>query len=154
MLSQQSVSNLERRAILRSGATVIVDARGRYVGVTEPLLHLCNVGLVVERIGGGGRAQRMRTDHELELRRVGSHQFVDAVRRDRLDALAGAVVTDRPKQRAVLIRAVAGGLKVVMNEGLGAGMQRQIPRLAAFAGHLEVRHAFTGVLRVFHLELA
>ena len=36
----------------------------------------------------------------------------------------------------------------------GAGMQRQIPRLAAFAGHLEMRHAFARVLRVLHLELA
>ena len=49
---------------------------------------------------------------------------------------------------------MAGGLKVIVNEGLGAGMQRQIPRLAAFAGHLEMRHAFTGVLRVLDLELA
>ena len=30
---------------------------------------------------------------------------------------------------------MAGGLKVVVNECLGARMQRQIPRLAAFAGH-------------------
>jgi hypothetical protein len=55
---------------------------------------------------------------------------------------------------AVFVRAVAGGLKVVVNEGLGAGMQRQIPRLAAFAGHLEMRHALPRMLRVLHFGLA
>jgi hypothetical protein len=30
--------------------------------VSEPLLHLGDVGLIVERIGGGGRVQRMRAD--------------------------------------------------------------------------------------------
>jgi hypothetical protein len=35
---------------------MIVDAAGGDVGVPEPILHLGDVGLVVERIGGGGRA--------------------------------------------------------------------------------------------------
>ena len=38
---------------------MIVDARGGDIGVTEPFLHLGDAGLVIERIGGGGRAQRM-----------------------------------------------------------------------------------------------
>jgi len=50
---------------------MIIDARGGDVGVTEPFLHLGDVGLVIERIGGGRRAQRMRADLEPELRRVG-----------------------------------------------------------------------------------
>jgi hypothetical protein len=65
-----------------------------------------------------------------------------------------AVVADRPEQRAVLVRAVAGGLKVFVNEGLGARMQRQIPRLTALSGHLEIRHAFPRMLRILDLELA
>ena len=47
------------------------------------LWGLGDVGLVIERIGGGRRAQSMRTDLEPELRRVGPHQPVNAVRRDR-----------------------------------------------------------------------
>jgi len=55
-----SVINLERRTILRAGLAVIVDAGGGDVGVTEPLLDLGDVGLVVQRIGGGRRAITIR----------------------------------------------------------------------------------------------
>jgi hypothetical protein len=51
-----SIRHLERRTVLRPGFAVIVDARGGDVGVPEPLLHLGDVGLMVERIGGGRRA--------------------------------------------------------------------------------------------------
>ena len=122
--------------------------------MAEPFLHLGDVGLMVERVGGGRRAQRMRADLETELRRIGAHQLVDAVRRDRLVEPAGAVVADRPEQRAVFVGAVAGGVEVIVDERVGAGMQRQIPRLAAFAGHLEMRHAFARVPEVLDLELA
>ena len=37
---------------------------------------------------------------------------------------------------------------------MGAGMQRQIARLAAFAGNPEMRHAFARVLKILDLELA
>ena len=53
---------------------------------------------------------------------------------ERLVEAAGAVVADRPEQRAVLVLAVAGGLEVVVDQRVGAGMQRQIARLLAFAG--------------------
>jgi hypothetical protein len=38
---------------------VIVDAGGGDVGVAEPFLDLGDVGLVVERVGGGCCPQRM-----------------------------------------------------------------------------------------------
>ena len=50
--------------------------------------------------------------------------------------------------------AVPGRLEIFVNERVGAGMQRQIARLAAFAGHLEMRHAFARVPEVPDLELA
>jgi hypothetical protein len=53
------VIHLESRTVLRTCLAVIVDAGGGDVGVTEPLLDLGDVGLVVERIGGGCRAQRV-----------------------------------------------------------------------------------------------
>ena len=86
--------------------------------------------------------------------RIGAHQLVDPVRGDRVVELAGAVVAHRAEQRAVFIVAVPGGIEVIVNECLGAGMQWQIARLAAFAGHSEMRHAFARVLRVVHLQLA
>ena len=46
---------------------MIVDARRGDVGVGKPFLHLGDVGLVVERIGGSGSAQRMGADLEAEL---------------------------------------------------------------------------------------
>jgi hypothetical protein len=49
---------------------VIVEAGGRDVGVSEPLLDLGDVGLVVEGIRGGRRAQRMGADLEAEIGRV------------------------------------------------------------------------------------
>jgi hypothetical protein len=87
----RSVSNLERRAVLRPRPAVIVDARSGDVRVTKPFLHLGDVGLVIERIGGGRRAQRMSADLEPELRRVGPHQPVNAVCRDRPFEPAGAM---------------------------------------------------------------
>ena len=58
------ISDLESRAILRPRPTVIVNARGADFGVGEPLLHLGDVGLVVERIGGRRRAERVSADTE------------------------------------------------------------------------------------------
>jgi hypothetical protein len=43
---------------------VIVDAGGGDAGVPKPLLDLGDVGLMIERIGGGRRAQRMGADLE------------------------------------------------------------------------------------------
>ena len=41
---------------------MIVNAGGAGVRMAEPFLNLGDVGLVVERVGGGGRPQRMRAD--------------------------------------------------------------------------------------------
>jgi hypothetical protein len=78
-----SVRHLERRAVFRPRPAVIIDPRGGNIRVPEPFLNLGDVGLVIERIGGGRRAQRMRADLESELRRIGPHQLVDAIRGDR-----------------------------------------------------------------------
>ena len=80
------IFHLERRAVLRPRAAVIVDARGGDVRVAEPFLHLGDVGLVVERVGGGRRAQRVRADLEPELRRIAPHQLVDAIGGDRVSS--------------------------------------------------------------------
>src|SRR4051812_33169188 len=92
-----SIGHLERRAVFRPRAAVIIDACRGDVRMPEPFLYLCDVCFMIEGIGGGCRAKRMRTDLEAELCGVDAHQLVDAVRRDRLVELAGSVVADRPE---------------------------------------------------------
>jgi len=72
---------------------------------------------VVERIRGGGRTQRMRTDLETKLRRIGPHQLVDPVRGDRVLKPPGAVVADRPEQRTIFIGAVTGSVSAAAATG-------------------------------------
>ena len=67
---------------------------------------------------------------------------------------AGAVVLERAEQRAVLILAVPGGVEVIVDQRVGAGVQRQIPRFFALAGDLQVRHAPPRVSEVLDLQLA
>jgi hypothetical protein len=43
----------KRRTVLRPGLAVIVSPRGGDVGMTEPFLHIRDIGLRVERVGGG-----------------------------------------------------------------------------------------------------
>src|SRR5665213_3641389 len=103
-----SVCHLESRTVLGPRLPMIVDPRSADIGVAEPFLHLGNVGLMIERVGCGGRAQRMRADLESQLRRISPHQLVNAVRRDCAFGPAGAVVADGSKQRTALIGAMTG----------------------------------------------
>jgi hypothetical protein len=63
---------------------------------------------------------------------------------------AGAVVPDRPEQRAVIVPAVAGRLEVIVDQFVGAWVQRQIPRLLALAGDPEMRDAAPRVAEILH----
>ena len=47
----------------------------------------------------------------------------------------------RAEEGAVVVGAVPGRLEVVVDQLVGARMERQIPRLLALAGDLEMRHA-------------
>ena len=107
---------------------MIIDPRRREIRVSEPLLHLGYISFMIERIGGGNRAQRMCASLELELPLICAHELIDAVRRDRHIGPAGTVVADRSELRAVFIR-------------------------AAFRQRLEMRGAFPGVLSPFTSSL-
>ncbi|TLD44431.1 MAG: hypothetical protein FAZ92_03333 [Accumulibacter sp.] len=67
-LEHSLVGDLEGRTILRPGLAVIVNSGCGDVGVTQPLLHLGDVRLMVERVGRGGRPQRVRPDGETQRR--------------------------------------------------------------------------------------
>jgi hypothetical protein len=56
MVNCLSVIHLECRTVLRARLAVIVDAGSGDVGVPEPFLHFGDVGLSIERVGGGRRA--------------------------------------------------------------------------------------------------
>ena len=84
---------------------MIVNACGGDIRVAEPFLHLGDVGLMIERVGGC-RAQSVSADQKSQLSRISSHQLIDAIRRDRSFELAGAIVSDRPEQCAVVVEAM------------------------------------------------
>ena len=89
---------------------VVVDARAGDIGVAEPSLHLGDdVGLMIERVGGGGRAQRMRAYQKPQMSRITPHLATDAVRGDRVLQSAAAVVADRAGTARRLVVAVPGG---------------------------------------------
>ena len=79
----------------------IIDSRRRNIRVPEPLLHLGNVGAVVEGVSRRGRAHHVRP-HVLapdpELVELLPHDIVvDAARRRRAAGRSANVVLDRPK---------------------------------------------------------
>ena len=133
---------------------MVIDPCGADIRVPEPFLHLGNVGVVIERVGGGGRSQCMHADSEPKLRRIAPHQLVDAIRGDRCFEAAGTVVPGRPKQCTAVVRPMSGSVEVVVDKRIGAWVQRQISGLAAFAGDFEMRHAFPRVPEIPDLERA
>ena len=60
--SQCSVGHFEGRAVLRAVLAPVVNAGCGDIRMSQPFLHLGDVGAVVERIGGSGRAQGMRPE--------------------------------------------------------------------------------------------
>jgi hypothetical protein len=89
--------------VFRPRLAVIVDAGGGDVGVAQPLLDLGDVGLIVERVGGGGRPQQVGVDLNAQLRGIPPDQSVNRVGRERFVEPAGAVVLDWAKERTVLV---------------------------------------------------
>jgi hypothetical protein len=79
------IPHLKRGAVLWPGLPPVVEARGGNVGMPEPLLHLGDVGLMVERVGRGSGSRSVRAEaldvypHTLC---VVLHHLVDAVRGD------------------------------------------------------------------------
>ena len=51
------VAHLEGRRILWPHFPPVINPRRRDIRMPEPLLHLSDVGVMVERVGGGSRAE-------------------------------------------------------------------------------------------------
>ena len=84
---------------------MIVDSGCRDIGMAEPFLHFGDICLVVEGIGGGGRAQRVGADLEAERRRITAHQL-RGVRCQRLVEAVGTVVANGAEEGAVVVGTV------------------------------------------------
>jgi hypothetical protein len=52
----------KRRAVFRLALAPVIEARRRYVGVSQPVLNLGDIGFVRERVGRRRGAQRMHTE--------------------------------------------------------------------------------------------
>ena len=77
--------------------------------------------MIIEGVGCGGRAQRMRSDFKAKRLRVFPHHAIDAIRRYRLGLGLVAPVTQRTEEGACVLLAVATGLQVIGNKLLAAG---------------------------------
>lgn len=65
--------------------------------MAEPPLHLCNVGLVIKSIRGGGAAQCVGADLKSQGQGVAAHEFVDAAGRQ--EATRGALGKEGPPEK-------------------------------------------------------
>ena len=61
-------------------------------------------------------AQRMGAALEPELRGISPDERINAIRRESFVEPAAAIVTDWAEQGAVLVRVVAGGLEVIVDQ--------------------------------------
>jgi hypothetical protein len=84
----------------------------------EPLLHLSDVGFVIERIGRCGCAQRMRADLKTEPHGIPADQLVDSVRRNGVVASVGAVVADGTEEGTLGIGRMTRLIEVVIRSAL------------------------------------
>ena len=97
--------------------------------------------------------QRMRPDLEAQPEGISAHKLVDPVGGDGIIEVPGAVVTDRTEEGTFGVGVVARLVEIVIEERLGAGMQRNVAHLATFAMNPKVRHSAPRV-DIFDLQLA
>jgi hypothetical protein len=94
------ICHLEGRAVLRPHFPPVVNARRRDIRMPQPLLDLGDIGFMVERVGRGGGAQRMRPeagDLDFQGSGIAGQHLVHAIGRDRRAAVGVRIVLDRPK---------------------------------------------------------
>ena len=103
-------STLKGGAVLGPRLAVIVDAGSGDVGVAEPLLDLGDVGLIIERIGGGRRPQRVSAYLEAEVGRVAAHNLGMASGEIAFSRRPVRLFLTGRNKRAVLVAAMLGRL--------------------------------------------
>ena len=110
-----SVAHPEYRTVLRPRLPVVVDPRSTHVRVAKPLLDLRDVGALVERVGCGGGAGRVRPEPvnaDADLCPVEFQNLMRAVRGERRIRRPPSVIPNRLKEGRRGEGAVTGRLEV------------------------------------------
>lgn len=144
----------EGRAVLGAHLAAIIHARGRNIGMSQPLLDLGDISVVLERVGSGGGAQRVRPeaiDHDAYRAGIFRQHLIDAIGRDGTGA--ARVVAYGAEQRGGFVVTVVGRVEVGGDRAGGGRVQRHIADLAAFAVYLQVAHT-AAILQVDQAQLA
>lgn len=105
--------------------------------MAQPLLHLGDVGVVLQRAGGGGGAQGVRAHvlaGDAQMLHIKHHDLrIHATGRERRGRRAKLGLADAPEQRAVRVPAMAGGGQVLGHQSQRVRVRRQEAQLAALA---------------------
>ena len=110
----------------------------------QPLLDEANVGVVLERVGRGRRAQRVQTetlDLDLCSLRVGLQHLVDPVAGHRALEVAGAVIAGGAEEGALSVFAVPGQAQIGVDRLGCSRVGWHKARLRALAGDAEMQDA-------------
>ena len=157
MLLPYSVRDLERGRVLRPGAAPIIDAGRADARVAQPLLDLGDVGLVLQRVGRGRGAQRVRP-HVLaanaHLGHVAHYDIgVHATRRQGAGQCPCLRRTDTPEQRRVCFLTMAAGGQVFGHQAQRVRVRGQVAQLAALALHAQMRNALPFLAKIQNPQL-
>ena len=129
--------NLEGGTVFGAGLAMVIDAGSGDIGVAEPFLDFGDVGFMIEGIGGGGSAEGMGGDGKTELAGV---VFDDAP--DGIGGNGGFFGGgEGAEQGAVGVVGVTGLVEIIVDEGAGGGMQRDVAGFLAFTGDDQVANA-------------
>jgi hypothetical protein len=92
--------------------------------VTEPCLHLGEVGIVVKGIGGRGRSHRVGFRLETKDGRILSDEPVNAIRRDGIfQTAAGSTISKWAKQGASFLMSMSRHIQIIVDKIGGELMQ-------------------------------
>jgi len=148
--AQSSIFHPEGRGVLKSASPLIVDPRGVDIDVPQPDLHLGDVGLVVQCVGGGRGSQAVHTQFcDFDTRRFGifADERIDAIG---TDAGTGRASAQWQKQRRLAVELVMRGRFQVRIDPLRSHrVQGQKSQLVAFAVDTQVLDA-ASLLQVCH----
>ena len=123
-----SVFYSEDRAFFGFGVTPVVDPCRCNGTMTKHFLNFLYVCLVIERIGGGGRAKRMRPDAEIAMR--------ETIDRGRIERPASGIILEWPEERPCGMPCF---FEVLLDEALGFGLDGHIANFRALPVDFEVK---------------
>src|SRR5712691_9484231 len=119
---ESAIFHLKRRTLLRPTLPAIIQARGRNVGMPQPLLHFGNVRIMRQGIRRRGGTQRVHAEamhisidaHHSTV--VLHYPLVHRIRMQMLGENLGDVILHRPEESPVKILLVLGLIEILSDE--------------------------------------